>query len=127
MPQKESTILVIDDTPMVISALCRILLPHYYVKVAKSGEEGIKIAKEYNVGLILLDINMPGLSGFDVIGKLKELESTRNIPIVLVTGEEEKSVEDEGRSLGAVEYIRKPFTEEIILQMAEKHTRGAES
>lgn len=119
---RKQTILVIDDTPMIISALCRILLPHYYVKVAKSGKEGIVIAEEYSVCLILLDINMPELSGFDVISRLKEKEITRDIPIVFVTGEED--LQTQGMRLGAVDYIRKPFDEEGILQMVEKHVKG---
>ncbi|MCL1862681.1 MAG: response regulator [Defluviitaleaceae bacterium] len=120
----KNTILVIDDTPMIISALCRILLPYYYIKVAKNGEEGIAIAKEYDICLILLDINMPGISGFDVISRLKESENTSSIPIILVTGAEESELESQGLQLGAIGYIKKPFEEEEILQRVKKYIGG---
>ncbi|MCL2197840.1 MAG: response regulator [Defluviitaleaceae bacterium] len=118
----KNTILVIDDTPMIISALCRILLPYYYIKVAKSGEEGIVIAEEYNVCTILLDINMPGISGFDVIKRLKKSDNTCDIPIIIITGQDESKAQC--LELGAADFIKKPFEEGEILQIVKTHIRG---
>jgi len=123
-PANSLIVLIIDDTPMVIAALSRILLPHYSVKVAKDGEEGLKLAERHKTDLIILDINMPGLSGFAVLSELKEREKTRDVPVILITGSEDVEDKAQGLHLGAVEYIKKPFSEETILRKVEKHIGG---
>ena len=117
-------VLIIDDTPMVISALSRILLPFYKVKVARGGEEGIKIAERHQVDLVLLDINMPGLTGFDVFGKLRASQKTSEIPVIFITGSEDKKDNDLAMSMGAVDYIKKPFTKDEVLHSVWLHIKS---
>jgi len=123
-PGTKPTILIIDDTPMVISALSRMLLPLYSVKVAKDGGEGLKLAQRHPIDLVLLDINMPGMSGFEVLGKLKDSEKTRGLPVIFITGSDEIEDEAQGFQLGAVDFIKKPFVEENVLHRVEIHIHG---
>jgi len=123
-PGSKPTILIVDDTPMIISTLSRMLLPLYNVKVAKDGIEGLRLANTHTLDLILLDLNMPGISGFDVLTELKENEKTRNLPVIFITGSDETDDETQGFSLGAVDYIKKPFVEESVLHRVELHIHG---
>ena len=120
----EKTILIIDDTPMIISALSRILSPHYRVKAAKDGESGLKIAQEHKVDLILLDISMPNMSGFEVIERLKKSAKTIDIPVIFITGSTEAEDEATGFSLGAIDYLKKPFTQESVLHRVRLYLDG---
>jgi DNA-binding response OmpR family regulator len=116
-------VLIIDDTPMIISALSRMLLPFYKVKVARDGEEGLKLVERHEIDLILLDINMPGITGFDVITKLGESEKTSGIPVIFLTASEEEEDKSLAFSMGAVDYIRKPFVDEDVLSRVRLHIR----
>ena len=124
---KEVTILIVDDTPMIISALTRILSPHYKVKAAKDGESGLKLAAEHDIDLVLLDISMPNMSGFDVIERLKVSRKTADIPVIFITGSTEAEDEATGFSLGAVDYIKKPFTQESVLHRVRLYLDGGDS
>ena len=126
-PGSKPTVLIIDDTPMVISALSRMLLPLYSVKAAKDGREGLDLVDNHQIDLILLDINMPEFTGFDVLAKLKESEKTSGIPVIFITGSEEAADEAKGFSLGAVDFIIKPFVEEKVLHRVELHIHGGKS
>ena len=84
LPQEPATILVVDDTPDNIDVLGEILKPHYKVRVAISGERALAIAREKLPDLVLLDVMMPGLSGFEVCEQLKSYLPTRRIPVILV-------------------------------------------
>ena len=118
--KEKPCILIIDDTPAQITALGRVLLPYYSVKTARSGEAGMKLLEEYTIDLILLDLFMPGLSGFDVLLLLKESDRLRNIPVVLITGGNEEDAE-KGLSLGAVDVIRKPFKAEDVKRLSFRY------
>ena len=121
---KETTVLIVDDTPMIISALTRILSPSYKVKAARDGEAGLRLAEEHDIDLILLDISMPKLSGFGVLERLKSSRKTADIPVIFITGSTEAEDEALGFSLGAVDYIRKPFTQESVLHRVGLHVGG---
>jgi len=110
----QKSVLVIDDTPMQLKVLSKILSPNYNAITAQSGEDGLKLANENNIDLILLDLNMPDLSGFEVLSKMKESEKTKNIPVIFITGSESLDDELAALSLGAVDFIRKPFVSDII-------------
>ena len=119
MQEKKShkqTILVVDDTPDNLFLVSNLLKDLYSVKVANSGEKALKYLFETNIppDLILLDIMMPVLSGYDVLKKIKENPQLSSIPIVFLTAK--SSVEDEkmGLELGASDYITKPITEKIL-------------
>ena len=124
---KEVTILIVDDTPMIISALTRILSPYYKIKAAKDGLTGLKLAAEDDVDLVLLDISMPNMSGFDVIERLKSSSRTADIPVIFITGSTEAEDEATGFSLGAVDYIKKPFTQESVLHRVRLYLDGGDS
>ena len=117
-----ATILVVDDTPENIDVLVAILKPSYQLKVARDGAMAIKIANiKPHPDLILLDIMMPGIDGFETCKRLKSALSTQNIPIIFITAK--ISVEDEARglSLGAVDYIAKPVNPAIVMQRVKTH------
>ncbi|MCL2574915.1 MAG: diguanylate cyclase [Defluviitaleaceae bacterium] len=118
---EKQCILVIDDTPMQLMIMGRALSNKYDVKMAKSGAEGLKLLTEHKIDLILLDLVMKGMSGFDVLLKLKENEDTKNIPVIFVTGSVSSTDEAKGLALGAVDYIRKPFTDIIINLRVKLH------
>ena len=92
------------------------VLKNYKLSVALNGEKALKIAAGPNPpDLILLDVMMPGISGYEVINRLKKSEATKNIPVIFITGLWEARDEAKGFELGAVDYITKPFEPEIVL------------
>lgn len=110
------SILIVDDNPNNLQVVGTILSQHNYkIAIANNGEKAIQIANKRNIDLILLDIMMPGMSGFDVIKVLKEQEATKDIPVIFLSAKNE--VEDIvlGFSLGGVDYITKPFKKEEVL------------
>jgi len=110
------TILVVDDTPDNIDLLCAVLEKDYRTKIAVSGERALKIAAgAAKPDLILLDIMMPGMSGYEVCQALKADAATRDIPVIFVTAMSEVADEQLGLSLGAVDYITKPISAPIVL------------
>jgi putative two-component system response regulator len=116
------TVLVIDDTPSNLDVLTGILKDTYQVKVAINGHIGIKIAKTVpQPDLILLDIMMPDIDGFEVCRQLKSQPNTAHIPVVFVTAKIDPKDEVKGLSLGAVDYLTKPITPQIALQRVKTH------
>jgi putative two-component system response regulator len=110
------TILVVDDTPENIDLLTEVLKPHYRIKVASSGERALKITRnDPRIDLILLDIMMPGMNGYQVCQQLKSDAATRHIPVMFVTAMSEMAEEKYGLELGAVDYITKPISPPIVL------------
>ena len=106
---QKPTILVVDDTPDNLSLMSGLLKELYKVKVANNGEKAIKVAQgDSPPDLILLDIMMPGLSGYDVCKILKDDVATRDIPIIFLTAMTGTEDEKKGLELGAVDFITKP-------------------
>ena len=115
-PQNKPTILVVDDTPDNIDLLCAVLEDDYRTKIAVNGERALKIANgDDKPDLILLDIMMPGMSGYDVCKELKAHPATRDIPVIFVTAMSETVDEQLGLGLGAADYITKPISAPIVL------------
>ena len=106
---KKPSVLVIDDSNLELRATSNVLSPMYDVKVASSGKEGIQIAMESEIDLILLDLNMPELSGFEVLIELKDREKTSDIPVIIITSSDSINDEVRGLALGAADFIRKPI------------------
>ena len=120
-PQKQ-TILVVDDTPENLDVLTGILKGQYKVKVANGGERALQIAfASPPPDLILLDVMMPGLSGWDVCARLKADPKTHHIPVVFVTALGEVADEARGFELGAVDYITKPVSPPIVQARVATH------
>ena len=108
------TILVVDDTPENIDVLRGILGADYMLKIATSGQLALKIAAIQPPDLILLDIMMPGMDGYEVIRQLKANPFTRAIPVVFITAKTEAVDEVRGLGLGAVDYLTKPVIPDIV-------------
>ena len=102
-------ILIIDDSQLELRATSRILSAMYDVKIASSGREGLRIAQEEEIALILLDLNMPEMSGFEVLIELKDCDMTKEIPVIIITSSESSNDEVRGLALGASDFIRKPL------------------
>jgi putative two-component system response regulator len=113
---QKPTVLVVDDTPDNLSLMSGLLKDLYKVKVANSGEKAIKIVhSDSPPDLILLDIMMPGLSGYDVCKILKDDHKTRDIPIIFLTAMTATDDEKKGLELGAVDFITKPVNPPIVM------------
>ena len=108
------SILIIDDETSNIKLLHSGLVDKYQVLAAKSGEAGINIAKQQQPALILLDIVMPGIDGFEVIKRLQNDAETADIPVIFLTGLHSVENEEHGLNLGAQDYINKPFHMAIV-------------
>ncbi|MBF0137724.1 MAG: two-component system response regulator [Magnetococcales bacterium] len=116
------TILVVDDVAENVDILSGILGHVYQVKVALNGEKALSIAGgETPPDLILLDIMMPGMDGFEVCRRLKANPITRNIPVIFVTARKEILDESQGFDLGAADYVTKPIRAPIVLARVRTH------
>ena len=111
---KKNSVLVVDDEKSNIMALSHILSPNYTVYTAKNGQSAIIAAEKYLPDVILLDIIMPDIDGYTVIAALKSSEKTQNIPVIFITGLSNSDDEEKGLSLGAADYIGKPFSAAIV-------------
>ena len=118
----KATILVIDDTPDNLNLMSGLLKDEYKVKVANNGARGFKIAQgDPPPDLILLDIMMPGMDGYEVCERLKHEPCSRDIPVIFLTSKVEVKDEQHGLELGAVDYITKPVSPPIVLARIKNH------
>ncbi len=116
MAEPATTVLIADDEPANLRVLGELLRPHYRVRVANSGGGALQVAdSEPRPDLILLDILMPDMDGYDVLTSLRAQAATRDIPVIFVTSMGASSEEERGLQLGAVDYITKPFQPAIVL------------
>lgn len=116
------TILVVDDEPINIKALKTVLGNEHNLVFATNGEMALKMARTHpQPDLILMDVVMPGLDGYEVCRRLKAQSQTSHIPIVFLTAHWEAAEEAKGLELGAVDYIRKPFSPPIIRARIRNH------
>jgi PleD family two-component response regulator len=111
---KKNTVLIVDDEHVNLNILTHILEKDYTIHTAADGEGAIEKAKELLPDLILLDIVMPGTDGYATLIKLKEIEETKDIPVIFITGLSQPEEEEKGLTLGAADYILKPFSAKII-------------
>ncbi len=117
----DASVLIIDDVPANIQVLAEALQSDYRVKVATSGPEGLAVAQKTLPDLILLDVMMPDMDGFDVCRALKANPLTSRIPVIFVTARDAKDDEEAGLMLGAVDYITKPFHLPIVHVRVRNH------
>ena len=119
-PQK--TILIVDDTPINIGVISGALKDTYKTKVATNGEKALAIAAgEDKPDLILLDVMMPVMDGYEVCRRLKANSDTQNIPVIFLTGQTSPEEETRGFAVGAVDYIHKPFSEAVVKARVHTH------
>lgn len=120
--ESKPTILIVDDRATNIAILSDLLQDDYKIKVAKSGQKALEIAKgKEKPDLILLDIEMPEMNGYEVCKELKNNSSTNNIPVIFVTARTDVKDEEYGLNLGAVDYISKPFHPTIVKIRVKNH------
>lgn len=113
---KKQTVLIVEDEPLNISVVAEILESQYELLIATHGEKALQIVfSEIQPDLILLDIVMPGMSGFEVIQSIKNNPKTAHIPIIFLTSKQDNESIVKGFNLGAVDYISKPFQREELL------------
>ena len=112
----KATVLVVDDSPDNLSLMAGLLEDHYNVKIANNGEKALKIAAADSApDLILLDIMMPEMDGYEVCRRLKRNPGTMDIPVIFLTAKAEVEDEKQGLELGAVDYITKPVSPPIVM------------
>jgi len=122
MSIEKATVLVVDDTPENIDVLRGLLKSHYKVKVAINGEQALKLSSSDSPpDLILLDVMMPGMDGYEVCRRLKDNIRTEGIPVIFVTAMNETHDEVLGFEVGGVDYINKPVVPAIVLARVKTH------
>lgn len=118
----KQTVLIVDDQPSNIQMLANLLKADYRIKVANGGEKALMIVNgESPPDLILLDIQMPGLDGYEVCRRLKESAPTKALPVIFVTARDSVDDEEKGLLLGAVDYISRPFHPAIVRARVNAH------
>jgi putative two-component system response regulator len=119
----KATLLVVDDSPDNLALINRLLKDSYTVRAATNGERALQLAATSAPDLILLDVVMPGMSGYDVCQALKALPQTRDVPVIFLTAKSDTDDETLGFELGAVDYITKPVNPRVLA--ARVHTQLA--
>ncbi|QKF59707.1 diguanylate cyclase domain-containing protein [Aliarcobacter lanthieri] len=122
MEYRKPTILIVDDMTTNLLILSDLLKDEYDIKVAKSGTKALEILNISNeIDLVLLDIEMPDINGYDVCRKLKNNNKTKNLPIVFITAKNSEEDEEFALNLGAIDYIKKPFNKDIVKIRLKNH------
>jgi phosphoserine phosphatase RsbU/P len=120
--ENKRLVLVVDDTPVNIRVVNEILRNSYRVQIALNGAKALELASETpGPDLILLDVVMPEMDGYEVCTRLKANPATRDIPVIFLTGQTETSDETRGFEAGAVDYIHKPFSPAVVLARVQTH------
>jgi putative two-component system response regulator len=121
MTENRMTVLVVDDTPENIHILVNMLSSDYRTKVATNGEGALRLAlKEPQPDLILLDVLMPGMDGYELCRRLKANPVTASIPVLFVTGTASEEDLSKGRSLGAEGFLMKPLDPNNVLETVKR-------
>ena len=121
MMTEKPTLLLVDDEPTNLRVLRTVLQEDYRLLFAKSGEEALQLVQLQQPDLILLDVMMPGLTGFDVCGQLKNNPATQAIPVIFVTALKDEIDETRGFATGAVDYITKPISPAVVRARVKTH------
>lgn len=114
-------LLVVDDQPANVQALHRVFGADHQVLMATSGEQALRLCAEQPPDLVLLDVRMPGLDGYQVCALLRADAPTRDIPVIFVTGEHDEDAETRGLDAGAVDFIAKPINPRIVRARVRTH------
>ena len=121
MSTRDKTLLVVDDAPDNIQLLSGLLKEKYKIKAATSGEKALIVArKSPPPDLILLDVMMPGMDGYEVCRQLQADAATRAIPVVFVTGHATQEEQQRGLEMGAAAYLSKPVAPQELLSTVER-------
>jgi diguanylate cyclase (GGDEF)-like protein len=112
--EQKNTLLLVDDEKSNLKLLTQILGAEYTIYTAVTGETAVEKAKEYIPDLILLDILMPGIDGYETLSELRKCAKTQKIPVIFITGLGSSEDEEKGLSLDAADYITKPFSSMVV-------------
>ncbi len=123
----EKHILVVDDMLTNLKILESFLKPYYKVSLVKSGEQALKFMEKNRPDLILLDIQMPGMDGFETIKRIKQDEKNRAIPVLFITSQEDMDSRMKGFQLGATDFILKPYMPDKVLSVVATRLKEAEA
>jgi CheY-like chemotaxis protein len=121
MANDKKLVMLVDDNPANLRVGKNVLSERYTVVTAPSAAKLFSLLENNPPALILLDIDMPEMDGYEAIKILKEKPEAQNIPVIFLTGMTEGADEAKGRGLGAVDYITKPFEPSLLLQCIEKY------
>ena len=121
MEQAGKRVLVVDDKPNNLSLVTSLLRPHYEVLLANNGERALAIARDQLPDLILLDIMMPGMSGFEVCTELKANTETADIPVIFLTARNDSDDFEKAYDIGAVDYTTKPINAKELMMRVKTH------
>ncbi|MEO5373045.1 MAG: response regulator [Alphaproteobacteria bacterium] len=116
-----STILIVDDEPINVQLIWRLLEEDYDVLVATNGPDAIDITREKKPALVLLDVVMPDMIGFDVCEQLQADAATKDVPVIFLTSLDDPQDKVIGFAVGGVDYITKPFFKEEVLARVRTH------
>ena len=114
-------IFIVDDNDTNLMAAKTALEGNYKTYALPSAEKMFKLAEKIMPDLILLDIDMPEMDGFEAIKVLKSDDRLKSIPVIFLTGKSDEATETKGLELGALDYINKPFSESSLLDIIEMH------
>jgi DNA-binding response OmpR family regulator len=118
----ERTVLIIEDEKLIIVSTQMVLeAAGFRVESAVNGEEGIQKARGIRPDLILLDIMMPGIDGWETLTRLKRDPETSGIPVIIFTAREHARGHQKSSEMGAADYFRKPFEPDELIELVEKH------
>ena len=121
-PDQKKTILLVDDAPANIQVVNSILKDIYKIRIATNGAKALELANATPPpDLILLDVMMPEMDGYEVCTRLKRDSQTRDIPVIFLTGQTEIEDETRGFEVGAVDYIHKPFSPAVVMARVQTH------
>src|SRR5580692_469755 len=119
---EKKTVMVVDDAPANIQIVNSILKDIYKIRIATSGAKALELAKITPLpNLILLDVMMPDMDGYEVCTQLKLRQDTRDIPVIFLTGQTHVDEETRGFDVGAVDYIHKPFSPAVVRARVQTH------
>jgi len=121
MAGNRKKIIVVDDNPENLSVLKNTLKDKYMVYPSPSAPDMFDLLEHIQPDLILLDVEMPGMNGYEAAEKLKSNDKHREIPIIFLTSMDDEESKKKGLSLGAVDYIHKPIVTPLLLQQLEMH------
>ncbi|MEY4828947.1 MAG: hypothetical protein RLZZ562_743 [Planctomycetota bacterium] len=118
----ERTVLIIEDEKLIIVSTQMVLeAAGFRVESATNGEDGIAKAKSLAPDLVLLDIMMPGIDGWETLTRLKRDAATANVPVIIFTAREHARGHQKSAEMGAADYFRKPFEPDELIELVEKH------
>jgi len=122
METEKKLIILVDDNPANLKIGKNVLSEKYTVATAPSAAKLFKLLENNRPAIILLDIDMPEMDGYEAIKILKSEQDTKDIPVIFLTGMTDSGNEEKGRNLGAAEYITKPFDPPSLIACLEKYS-----